>query len=116
MPLITTESNRVPSVVKKTSRIFQGFAWERRASLVWHKRGIPLLVSPKLLRALGCGQIDIGVIVSDNVGKKICLVECKSEEGISEVQYRRLKKSAWFLSALFNLPVSIEVFVKREKI
>ena len=100
----------------KASNMSRGLAWERQASLFWHKQGVPLLVSSKLLRGVGGGQVDIGIIVSDKRGGKICLVECKSGGVVSRVQYGRLRKSAHFLSLLLGLPVSIEVFAKRKNI
>ena len=110
-PSITIESSLV-----SFNKVLRGLAWERKASRHWHKLGIPLLVSSKLLRKRGCGQIDLGVIRSGVQGWKIYLIECKSEGVISVVQYGRLKKSAHFLSVLFNLPVSIEIFAKRANI
>ena len=70
------------------------------------------MVSSKLLRGCGCGQIDVGIIDSE----KIHLVECKSGEVVSGAQYRRLKRSAQFLSFLFNLPAFIEIFAKKQKV
>ena len=102
--------------MRETGKISRGFDLEQQASRHWHKRGIPLLVSPKLLRSRRCGQIDVGVIAAGKEGKKICLVECKSSGLVSKVQYGRLRRSACFLSSLLNFPVFIEIFAKCKKV
>lgn len=73
---------------------------ELACSRNWHRRAIPLLVSPMLLRRRGCGQVDVSCIESNPSVTRI--IECKSRGVISQAQYRRLLNSANFLSTLLG--------------
>ena len=90
---------------KKMNRLSCGMSWEKITSRRWHRKGLPLLVSPKLLRARGCGQVDVAVIDRGT----IYVVECKSGGEVARVQYQRLKRSAHFLSTVLRRPSQIRI-------
>ncbi len=68
-----------------------------------HQKSLPLLVSPKLLRANDCGQIDCAVIAEET----IILYEVKRSPRLSCRQKSRLQRSAIFISAITGLPSKI---------
>jgi len=76
------------------------------SSLTFHSRGIPLLVSPSLLRLRNLGQIDLARLIKDGEGWVVELAEVKSSrvglESMERSQKRRLSSSQQFLAALFG--------------
>ena len=90
--------------VNKT--VVDGEFFELYASKVFHQRGVPILVSPLLLRKRDLGQIDLCV----KSEKSFIAAECKLGEGrVSLVQRKRLLKSLKFISFLFNEDVKLEL-------
>ena len=95
----------------------KGFLAEKRASLLFHEKGVPLLISPQLLRALGCGQIDLAKFenkssilvreVKTNIKNIFCAKMNKQEQ--------RLKQSCELLAKLFNVTVDFNYWVVNEK-
>jgi hypothetical protein len=79
----------------------KGLSLELIISTKYHKRGIPLLVSPLYLREMGCGQIDIAYIVKN----KVFIHEIKSNGLISELQIQRIKAASFLIAEILKLPV-----------
>lgn len=80
--------------------IKQGESFEIKISKRYHRRGIPLLVSPMFIRRIGGGQVDLAVILPN----EIQIIECKSGYSmISPKQIRRLRDTSAYLSDIFNL-------------
>lgn len=82
----------------------QGINLEREVSRSLHKEGVPLLISPLLLRRRGCGQIDVSIIKKDH----IIVAECKY--GRSEISYKqrlRLWAAGRLLLVIFDKPVQL---------
>jgi hypothetical protein len=68
--------------------------------------GVPILISPLLLRRRGLGQIDLCYISKDI----IVAAECKRGEGwVSPNQKKRLMDSIKFMSFLFNKRIRLEL-------
>jgi len=88
----------------------RGLLNEIKASKNIHSQNTALLISPKILRSRGMGQVDLACYDSKN--KKIILVEVKSSEfGIMSLQgnqMRRLMHVQSFLSQLFGVGVKLE--------
>ena len=74
---------------------------EKALSTLCLELGVPLLVSPLILRAMNLGQVDMCYI--DTTGT-IIVVESKVGRFISKKQRRRLRQSCEFLSAIFKRP------------
>jgi hypothetical protein len=89
-------------VLKNTS----GFEAEQRASITFHRCGIPLLVSPKVLRERDMGQLDIVRITKRSEGWVIEVAEVKSSiigtEMMMRGQRSRLISAMKFLSGIFS--------------
>ncbi len=72
---------------------------EADISRIAHQKYIPLLISSELLRRRNMGQIDVSWL---NKGKVI-VAECKSGKSLlSHRQKGRLKRSLYFLGAIFS--------------
>ena len=71
---------------------------------------LPLLISPLILRERGAGQVDLSVFSKN----EIILYEIKSSGLLSKGQYQRLKKAAYFLSAVFLRSTLIRVIGPKE--
>jgi hypothetical protein len=98
----------------KTSKKTKGDILESQASLVFHQKGIPVLVSPKYLREKGCGQVDVCRIVEERGDQLIEILEVKTEiEIISPNQHQRLRKSSQLLSEVFCLASRLKFVGKR---
>lgn len=83
-------------MLKSTS---SGNILEQNLSRGIHQYGIPILISPKLLRRYGYGQVDLCLYYRG----EIFLYEVKTHpELISPKQVRRLKGSLHFLMKTFN--------------
>lgn len=88
------------------SKITKGLQQEIYFSNRLHSLGIPLLVEPRVLQSRGCGQVDIARI---DQNKNICIFEIKSSRFITRAQKVRLRKSAIFLSSVFDMPCRLSV-------
>ena len=72
-----------------------------------HKKGIPLLVSPLLLRSYGLGQIDLAIFEKNELVK---IFEVKSSIPVVSVsQNKRIKKAAEFIGLIFSAAVVLEI-------
>ena len=85
----------------------RGERTEEEASLLYHARGVPLLVSPLILRSLGLGQVDVCYF---DGRKGLVIVESKTRGHVSPRQRRRLLKSCAFLGAIFKRTARLEYF------
>ena len=93
------------SKVSKSS-FNKGDHLEADASELITKLGAPILISPKLLRSYGCGQVDLAVYARG----KVIILEVKSRPSlISQKQLKRLRKSCHFLSTHFNAHVELKI-------
>jgi hypothetical protein len=79
---------------------------EIKCSLQFHSKGIPLLVSPTLLRLRNLGQIDLARVTKDNEGWIVEIGEVKSSiigvEQMQRGQKKRLFSSQHFLAGLLG--------------
>ena len=86
---------------------------ERKLSAYYHGRYTPVLISPKLLRDYGCGQVDISYIEN----QQIILVEAKSSilgiKSYYKKQKNRLVRSASLIQSLIDIPVKLKIIAKR---
>ena len=81
---------------------------ELQWSLYYHQKYVPFLISSKLLRNFGAGQIDIGFIKKNNLWEAV-LVEIKSKSYPSKEQWKRLRKSQDYLSRVLECETILEV-------
>jgi hypothetical protein len=109
---------RVPSTVKP-SRVLKsssGLKNEISFSLSFHSQGIPLLVSPCLLRSRNLGQIDLARFMKSHEGWVLELGEVKSSDmGLEQMgrsQKKRLLNSLHFLGGLFGHATKLSVLKK----
>jgi hypothetical protein len=106
----------VPSIEKPSRELrnFSGIKKELMCSEKFHQEGIPLLVSPLLLRERSLGQIDLARIKKDKMGWIIEIGEVKSSQLGTEVSARwqraRLMGAQKFLSALFGHRSKLFIF------
>jgi hypothetical protein len=93
----------------------KGSASEKNVSQVFHQQGIPLLISAKVLRSRGCGQIDLARFVESQ--KIECLEVKSSVTGLktSIKQRYRILKSSDFLAKVFNSSISMRYFVSKSR-
>lgn len=90
-----------------------GMNRELEVSKEFHSHSkIPLLISPQLLRSMGCGQIDLARWENSQTIKILEVKGSKQEGEISAFQHSRLKKSANFLGELLESTVIIEFSFK----
>jgi len=88
--------------------VFQrGQELERKLSLDFHQKSIPLLIEPKVLRKRGAGQVDLARFVLGQNQKFIELLEVKSGANVSDKQRLRLRASADFIGEVFKVPVKL---------
>src|SRR4051812_17110668 len=106
MPL--KSMGHVPYIAKasKALKNSSGQALEINFSRHFHSVGLPLLVSPKLLRTRNLGQLDLGRIKKDREGWILEIAEVKSSE-VGEQQMERFQKQRLFgtqsfLSGIFG--------------
>lgn len=84
----------------------KGVLLEKKISNALGKFGNPVLVSSKLLRAYGCGQVDLAIYN----GGKVTVFEIKSKPDlISPKQIARLRNSCNLLSSYFECSVELKV-------
>ena len=94
------------------SLVKKGEDLELKYSTMVHTEGVPLLLSPLVLRSYNLGQVDLAVI-KDVCGEKLIVCyEIKKYMGITKRQIRRVKRSATFLSHLINLPAVTRLIVE----
>lgn len=89
------------------NRKSSGLNNELSQSKTYHQEGIPLLVSPLLLRKRELGQIDLARVTKDRTGNWLIEIgEVKSSEiGVEMMvrsQRKRLFSAQIFLSGLFG--------------
>jgi hypothetical protein len=86
-----------------------GLKNELKSSLRFHQTGLPLLVSPVVLRSRGLGQIDLARLIKRDHQWVVELAEVKSSQLGKEVMLLNQKQRLWgsgnFLSALFGAEV-----------
>ena len=99
-PVVSTGK---PSRVLKNS---SGLRNEIKCSRPFHDEGLPLLISPILLRDRNIGQIDLARLNKDSEGWIIEIGEVKSSElgqlQMARFQKDRLSASQRFLSGVFG--------------
>lgn len=105
--LSTASASRV---LKNTS---SGESVEKKISLSFHQEGLPLLVSPVVLRSRGLGQIDLARFVK---GPEMVLEICEvksSKLGSQSMreQRRRLLQASAFLASVFGKTIKFIVKV-----
>ncbi|MCB9093743.1 MAG: hypothetical protein H6621_01635 [Halobacteriovoraceae bacterium] len=85
----------------------KGLEYEKQCSVTIHSLGIPVLISPVVLRKRGAGQIDLAIYQSEN--QKIIVYEVKHEDawGLSRGQYKRLKKSVDWIAQILQVQVGL---------
>lgn len=104
--ILSSEKKQSVGLNKKGREGFEkGESLEKEYSLSFHQKGIPLLISPLVLRSRGGGQVDLGRIEKRKGEWWIQLIEMKSGPFIAHRQRYRLKKSAIFLGHLFGYPI-----------
>lgn len=103
-----------PSKVSKNS---SGHKLEIEFSKDFHSEGLPLLVSPALLRSRDLGQIDLARLKKDKEGWVVEVGEVKSSElGVEQMvksQMRRLFASQKFLASVFGHRTKLVRLVKK---
>ena len=82
--------------------MLRGIELELEYSKIIHRKGTPLLISPKFLRSMGAGQIDMANIVNKENIKCINLFEIKASIIPSKTQIKRLRTSQALLSEIFD--------------
>jgi hypothetical protein len=85
---------------------------EKLKSLEFHAEGIPLLISPQLLRSRELGQLDLVRMKKKN-GWVIEIAEVKSSVtgvlALERGQRKRIISAGNFLSAIFGAPTKLIV-------
>lgn len=95
----------------------KGLELEREFSREFHQEGIPLLVSPSLLRSRNLGQVDLSRLKKDREGWVIEVGEVKSsqvgEEQMLRFQRQRIFSAQNFLSAIFGHRTKLLRLIKK---
>ena len=86
----------------------KGNLFEQEASLYYHERFTPVLVSNQLLKKMGAGQIDLAFVKADT----LYVLELKQSGIISAQQQIRLKKSAKLLGMATNYKIVLGMLKK----
>jgi hypothetical protein len=93
-----------------------GLKNEIHFSVSFHSQGIPLLVSPTLLRSRNLGQIDLARFMKSQKSWVLELGEVKSSalglEQMGRSQKKRLLNSLHFLGGLFGHEAKLSVLKK----
>jgi len=97
-------------VLKNTAKLSKGESYEKEVSISFHSNGLPLLVSQKLLRQKGLGQVDMAKWSKD----KITLAEVKCTSRLTSTQLRRLSASGDYLSNLLHTSCKF-IFIHKAK-
>lgn len=75
-----------------------------------HRRGVPALVSPMVLRSLHLGQIDVAYLERTNKKSWVLkIIETKSSVSPSVMQMKRLRKTQDYLSRVLDMEALLEV-------
>ena len=89
---------------------------ERVFSLSFHAEGIPLLVSPQLLRHRNLGQLDLARLRKVRENWILEVGEVKSseigQEMMERFQKKRIQSAQIFLSGIFGYPSKLISLVK----
>lgn len=86
---------------------------EREASLYYHSKFTPVLISSLVLRKRGAGQIDLSYLDKEFV----TILELKNGGILSSLQYLRLKNSGSLIGEVLNKTVFLKLnFAKYEKL
>ncbi len=84
----------------------RGLDREKQFSLTFHARGIPVLISPKLLSERLLGQLDLVRIKKDQSGWLLEVGEVKSSsigiENMERAQKKRIHAAQNFLAGIFS--------------
>ena len=89
-------------------RKIHGSELERTKSLELHQipNGVPLLISEKLLRNFGMGQVDLAMVLPS----KVIIWEVKQDHDfLTARQWKRLQATQSFLGQLFNRPCTLKI-------
>lgn len=81
---------------------------ELQWSLFYHQKHIPFLISSKLLRAVGAGQIDVAFIEKQR-NWRASLIEIKNKSHPTAKQWQRLRKSQEYLSRILEIETILKV-------
>lgn len=73
-----------------------------------HQKHIPFLISSKVLREIGAGQIDIAYLSHQDPWRAE-LVEVKSNAYPTKFQWKRLLKSQDYLSKVLEFEINLKV-------
>jgi hypothetical protein len=87
-----------------------GLQIELKFSSILHEQMIPLLISDRVLRSRGCGQIDVAGMNNNSITPKITIYELKTKQYPSRKQLTRLRKSQQFLATIFDCEVQLQLF------
>lgn len=85
----------------------KGKIFEADYSLRLPQDQITILISAKVMRSRGAGQVDLATY--DPKAKNLTLYELKSSNRMSFKQYRRLRSSALLLGVWLNCSAQIKV-------
>lgn len=90
----------------------RGWEFEKTMSERLHAKFTPVLISSKLLRKYGCGQVDIAYVEYGVIN----LVELKSSQiGVKNYfsqQYQRMMRTAKLITHLIRIPVKLKLIAK----
>ena len=88
----------------------KGDLLESENSRLLHKKGVPTLVSPMVLRSLNLGQIDVAYLEkSQNKTWVLRITESKTSVYPSVHQMKRLRKTQDYLSRVLEMEALLEV-------
>lgn len=73
-----------------------------------------MLVSTAFLRARGCGQIDLSILVKRRGEWFLRVIEAKTSIYASEGQVRRLRASVDLVAKILNVPGGLEQYCARD--
>jgi hypothetical protein len=90
-----------------TNYFKKGQELERKLSIDFHEKSMPLLIEPYILRKRGAGQVDLARIVFEKKQKYIELLEVKCGNEVSIKQNKRLRGAANLIGEVFQLPVRL---------
>ncbi len=112
-------ANTLKAALTNRMKEISGLANEKKFSSEFHEQGIPLLVSPMLLRSRDLGQIDLARIIKPRDEWVVEIAEVKSslmgEAQMQKSQKRRLFSSQHFLAMLFGHRTKLVSMVKNNR-
>ncbi len=89
----------------------KGDSWELKVSEKLHDQGLPLLISPLLLRSKNCGQIDLAYFKENTC----VVVETKNKPIISRNQKNRLTRALSLLALIFKKKIYFFISTPKEE-